>query len=179
MGEEFSVYEKWIIVIGKAYVAVFEIKTGKMVFIDYLPGMRLVQGSRKPLLHNNKSLYMFDFRCLESDNSQEYGMYDQIHDERCDENQDYNDYKDMNENLNDAIIDHNKVVPVMINERLDNNAIIDNNKEISVNIKSSAFAYKRAQNRSIYGFKTRISSIHKSICENRSFNNFVEIIKKL
>lgn len=60
-GEDFKVYKKYIIVLGKHYVSVFEIETGKMIFCKYMPGMKMVGGCRGPLIYNKKTLYELNF----------------------------------------------------------------------------------------------------------------------
>ncbi|ELA41067.1 uncharacterized protein VICG_01860 [Vittaforma corneae ATCC 50505] len=52
MGEEFCVYDKWIVVLGMSYLTVFEIETGKMVFQEYIPGVKLAQGCKVPHVHD-------------------------------------------------------------------------------------------------------------------------------
>lgn len=65
MGEDFMVYEKWIIVIGKGYISIFEINTGKMVFIEYMPSIKFVIGSNQPLIYDEDNLYRIDFGGLD------------------------------------------------------------------------------------------------------------------
>lgn len=73
MGEEFYVYKKWIIVMGKPYLAVFEIETGRMIFQKYIPGVKLVQGCKTPHIHDDNSLYTIDFGELDPSNEEESG----------------------------------------------------------------------------------------------------------
>lgn len=61
LGKEFRVYEKWILVVGNAYISGFEIETGKIVFNRYLPGAKFVYGSEKPLIYTDNELYCIDF----------------------------------------------------------------------------------------------------------------------
>ena len=61
LGKEFKHFEKWIIVVGECYTTIFEIETGKLVFIKYLPGLRLVEGCEMPLLYCDKSMYLIKF----------------------------------------------------------------------------------------------------------------------
>lgn len=61
LGEEFKVFRKWIIVVGRSYVTIFEMETGKMIFMEYMPGMRLVEGAQTPLIYSEKSVYLVDF----------------------------------------------------------------------------------------------------------------------
>lgn len=61
LGEEFKVFRKWIVVVGRSYVTIFEMETGKMIFMEYMPGMRLVQGTQIPLIYSGKSVYLVDF----------------------------------------------------------------------------------------------------------------------
>lgn len=61
LGEEFKAYKRHIIVLGKYYVSVFEIETGKMVLCEYMPGMKMLDGCEEPLIYNKRVLYEIDF----------------------------------------------------------------------------------------------------------------------
>lgn len=76
LGEEFKIFKKWIIVVGKSYITIFEIETGKMVFMEYMPGMKVVGGTKMPLLYSRKGIYLIDFGNTFRDEYKRHGIYD-------------------------------------------------------------------------------------------------------